>query len=104
MKLVSLLYLLKSLDITLSLSDKDRLRVDAPSRALTPNILHGIKQHKQMLIKFISPCHHCGSKLIIKILPTWFEIKCPLEPYHFLIEEHEENFGATLEFERGQAA
>lgn len=104
MKLVSLLFLLKSLDVKLSLSEEERLKIDAPSGTLTPNILTAIKQHKRTLISFVSPCRYCGSKLIIKVAPTWFEIKCPLEPCHFLIEEHAESFGATIELERGQAA
>jgi hypothetical protein len=55
-----------------------------------------IRQHKPQLMLFFSPCKHCGSILVMRIEPTWFEVKCPSFPIHFLIEEHERSFGESL--------
>lgn len=104
MKLTTLLFTLKNLDVKLSSSGCDRLTVDAPCGKLTPDILQAIKQHKLELLKLLSPCRYCGAKLSISIYPTWFLVCCPTKPVHFLLEEHVESFGATLKAEKELAA
>lgn len=40
-------------------------------------------------------CPKCGSETLISINPTWHQVRCPEEPCHFLIEEHEHSLGHT---------
>ncbi|GEM_PF-6202220 len=88
-------FTLKTIDGLLAVKPKDKL---------TGDLRKGIRHHKIQLLEILTPCRHCGTKLTVHIAPTWFQVRCPSEPIHFLIEEHEHSYGETLKAERGFAA
>lgn len=92
MNLFRLLLELQKHKASISITERNTLAVDYQND-LTDEIRSAIKQHKPRLFEIFSPCHHCGERLKLKVSPTWFEARCPVEPFHFLIEEHEHSFG-----------
>lgn len=89
--------------VQISLQD-GQVKLDAPQSRLTADLVSRIRESKSQLIKMLSPCRHCGAKLILGVAPTWYQVRCPVEPCHFLIEEHKENLGASIRAEKERAA
>lgn len=64
-----LLSKLWSLSVQISLQD-GQVKLDAPKEKLTGDLISRIRENKSQLIKMLSPCRHCGAKLILGVAPT----------------------------------
>lgn len=97
MTIYKLLYELQLRNVRLK-TENGNLKL-MPSSSVSEELREGIRKYKPLLLTMFAPCYICGANLVVNVFQTWFVVKCPIFPCHFLEERHEVNYGHSF---RGQ--